>query len=250
MAEALLVKSGGGTDSGDLTATLSQVLSGYTAMTSDSNDDPGTGTMPNRGAVNQTLNAGGSYTIPQGYHNGNGKVAANSLASQTSGNASSAQILTGYNAWVNGSNINGSMPNRGNLDFNPSSSTSQSVPAGYYSGGTLSSTNAYNAGYNAGKPARIISLRGWSDGEDQYLRTVMRIDTSKATQLSCGSLSYNHGTRNTITITKETGTLLSETQAQSYSPNTYNVADSNWVEINLMRRYSEDNITLNEITTN
>lgn len=146
MAEALLVKSGGGTDSSDLTATLSQVLSGYTAMTSDSNDDPGTGTMPNRGAVNQTLNAGGSYTIPHGYHNGNGKVAANSLASQTSGNASSAQILIGYNAWANGSNINGSMPNRGKLDFNPSSSTSQSVPAGYYSGGTLNSANAYNAG--------------------------------------------------------------------------------------------------------
>lgn len=156
MAEALLVKSGGGTDSGDLTATLSQVLSGYTAMTRDSNDDPGTGTMPNRGAVNQTLNAGGSYTIPQGYHNGNGKVAANSLSSQTSGNASSAQILTGYNAWVNGSNVNGAMPNRGNLNFNPSGSTSQAVPSGYYSGGTLSSANAYNAGYNAGYDATSI----------------------------------------------------------------------------------------------
>lgn len=157
MAEALLVKSGGGTDSSDLTATLSQVLSGYTAMTNDSNDDPGTGTMPNRGAVTQSLNAGGSYTIPQGYHNGNGKVTANSLSSQTSGNASSAQILTGYNAWVNGSNINGSMPNRGNLNFNPNSSTSQSVPAGYYSGGTLSSANAYNAGFNAGK-ATVVDL--------------------------------------------------------------------------------------------
>lgn len=158
MAEALLVKSGGGTDSSDLTATLAQVLSGYTAMTSDSNDDPGTGTMPNRGAVTQSLNAGGSYTIPQGYHNGNGKVTANSLSSQTSGNASSAQILTGYNAWVNGSNVNGAMPNRGNLNFNPSGSTSQAVPSGYYSGGTLSSANAYNAGYNAGQSSRTVSF--------------------------------------------------------------------------------------------
>lgn len=250
MAEALLVKSGGGTDSGDLTATLSQVLSGYTAMTRDSNDDPGTGTMPNRGAVNQTLNAGGSYTIPQGYHNGNGKVAANSLASQTSGNASSAQILTGYNAWVNGSNVNGAMPFRGNLNFNPSGSTSQAVPSGYYSGGTLSSANAYNAGYNAGKPARIISISGYSEGNNQYLRTTIRIDTSKATQLSCGTLTYSHGTRDTIRIVKETGTLLSETQAYSYSPTTYDVADSSWAEISIMRRYSEDSITLNEITTN
>ena len=176
MAEALLVKSGGGTDSSDLTATLSQVLSGYTAMTNDSNDDPGTGTMPNRGAVTQSLNAGGSYTIPQGYHNGSGKVTANSLSSQTSGNASSAQILTGYNAWVNGSNINGSMPNRGNLNFNPSSSTSQSVSEGYYSGGTLSSANAYNAGYNAAKndykPVILEGTVNASRGGTNYSATV------------------------------------------------------------------------------
>ena len=168
MAEALLVKSGGGTDSSDLTATLSQVLSGYTAMTNDSNDDPGTGTMPNRGAVTQSLNAGGSYTIPQGYHNGSGKVTANSLSSQTSGNASSAQILTGYNAWVNGSNINGSMPNRGNLNFNPSSSTSQSVASGYYSGGTLSTANAYNAGFSAGKNDATIQTREVSGSQNNF----------------------------------------------------------------------------------
>ena len=33
-----------------------------------------TGTMTNRGAVTNELNAGGSYTIPAGYHNGSGKV--------------------------------------------------------------------------------------------------------------------------------------------------------------------------------
>lgn len=192
MAEALLVKSGGGTDSGDLTATLSQVLSGYTAMTRDSNDDPGTGTMPNRGAVNQTLNAGGSYTIPQGYHNGNGKVAANSLASQTSGNASSAQILTGYNAWVNGSNINGSMPNRGNLDFNPPSSTSQSVPSGYYSGGTISSSNAYNSGYSAGQASRNsygIQFYMYDDGDGSNSNTVV----SGLSRIHINSFSSTNG---------------------------------------------------------
>lgn len=157
MAEALLVKSGGGTDSSDLTATLSQVLSGYTAMTNDSNDDPGTGTMPNRGAVTKSLNAGGSYTIPQGYHSGSGRVIANSLASQTDGTAGAGQILSGYTAWVDGSKVTGNMANRGTLNFNPSSSTSQSVSAGYYSGGTLSSANAYNAGFNAGK-ATVVDL--------------------------------------------------------------------------------------------
>lgn len=36
-----------------------------------------TGTMTNRGAVSKTLNPSGSYTIPSGYHNGDGKVTAN-----------------------------------------------------------------------------------------------------------------------------------------------------------------------------
>lgn len=35
------------------------------------------GKMPNRCAVNKTIDPGGSYTIPAGYHNGAGKVAAN-----------------------------------------------------------------------------------------------------------------------------------------------------------------------------
>ena len=38
--------------------------------------------------------------------------------------------------------------NRGALNFNPSSSASQSVEIGYYTGGTISSSNAYNAGIN------------------------------------------------------------------------------------------------------
>lgn len=43
------------------------------------------GSMPNKGAVTATINPGGSYTIPAGYHNGSGKVTANKLstASQT-----------------------------------------------------------------------------------------------------------------------------------------------------------------------
>lgn len=35
------------------------------------------GTMPIRGAINQSLAPNGTYTIPQGYHNGSGKVVQN-----------------------------------------------------------------------------------------------------------------------------------------------------------------------------
>ena len=134
--------------SGDGDATANQILSGRTAWVKGQKV---TGTMPNRGAVTQTLNAGGSYTIPAGYHNGSGKVTAASLSSQTPGTATAAQILSGKTAWVNGKKITGTMPNRGNLNWKPSNGTTYTVPAGYYSGGTLDSRDAYNNGYAAGK---------------------------------------------------------------------------------------------------
>lgn len=109
MAESILQKSGGGAASDECSATKAQILTGYTAITSDSNDEPIAGTMPNRGAVSQALNCGGSYTVPAGWHNGAGKVTANSLASQTSGTATAAQIYTGKTAWVNGTKLTGTM---------------------------------------------------------------------------------------------------------------------------------------------
>lgn len=57
------------------------VLSGKTFTHSTKVND--TGTMVNRGAVSQTLNPNGSYTIPQGYHNGSGKVTAKGIQNAT-----------------------------------------------------------------------------------------------------------------------------------------------------------------------
>lgn len=57
--------------SNDTTATAAQILSGYTAYVAGNKT---TGTMTNRGAVSQALAINGSYTIPEGYHNGAGKV--------------------------------------------------------------------------------------------------------------------------------------------------------------------------------
>ena len=131
-------------------ATVADVLKGKTF--SNGTQVGLTGTMENRGAINQTLNAGGSYTIPAGYHNGSGKVTANSLASQTSATAAAGNILSGKTAWVNGNKITGSMANKGNLNWS-GSNTTYSVPAGYYSGGTLDSRPSYNAGYSAGNSA-------------------------------------------------------------------------------------------------
>lgn len=87
-----------------------------------------------RGAVTSSLNAGGSYTIPAGYHNGSGKVTANSLASQTTGTASAGEILSGETAWVGGSKITGTMTNRGAVTKSLIASGSYTIPAGYHNG--------------------------------------------------------------------------------------------------------------------
>jgi len=89
---------------GKATVTVDKILKDYTAY---KNGQLITGTMANNGAVTKTLNAGASYTIPAGYHNGNGKVTANSLASQTQATATASDILSGKTAWVNGKLVTG-----------------------------------------------------------------------------------------------------------------------------------------------
>ncbi|MFR2534035.1 MAG: hypothetical protein ACLS95_02220 [Clostridia bacterium] len=85
-------------------ATADKILAGYKAY---SGGKLLTGTMINRGAITSNLNAGQSYTVPQGYHNGAGKVIANSLDSQTLGTATTEDITQGKTAWVNGQKIVG-----------------------------------------------------------------------------------------------------------------------------------------------
>ena len=93
------------------------------------------GEMPNRGAVNPTIAAGEKYDIPAGYHNGSGKVTAKSLASQTVGDATAAQILAGMIAWVNGARVTGTMPNIGKVTPGDlDAGESYTIPAGYHNG--------------------------------------------------------------------------------------------------------------------
>lgn len=70
--------------------------------------------------------------------------------SGTGATATSEDILNGKTAWVNGNLVTGSMPNRGELNWKPTSGTTYTVPPGYYSGGTLDSSVVYNEAYNKG----------------------------------------------------------------------------------------------------
>lgn len=63
-------------DSSDVTAAVAEVLTGKTFAKAGS---VLTGTMPNRGSVTGTISTKAQeYTVPQGYHDGSGKVSISS----------------------------------------------------------------------------------------------------------------------------------------------------------------------------
>lgn len=142
--------------------------------------------MPNKGAVSSNLNAGGSYTIPAGYHNGSGKVTANTLASMTSAaDAAAGQILKGKKAYVDGTLVTGTMPDNTTLTSNGTvpgiNSTYASIPTregsglqygkdtagtarislcppeGYYQGGSASYVNRPAADFGNAATNQVIS---------------------------------------------------------------------------------------------
>ena len=161
MGVCLIIRTSGGTDTSGATATAARVLSGYTCYV---NDVKITGTMTNQGTKTASLNAGGSYTIPAGYHSGSGKVTTNALSGQTSGTAGAAHILSGYNAWVNGTNTWGNMPNRGNISHSLPANGSYTIPAGWHAGGgVVNQSLAFHWGgtYTPNTANQVICWANW-----------------------------------------------------------------------------------------
>lgn len=85
------VLAGGAGTGGD--AVASEVLSGKT-FTND--NGPQTGSMPNRGAVSGSATPSTPYTIPEGYHNGEGSVIATGAIS----GYKTATITTGNTSYT------------------------------------------------------------------------------------------------------------------------------------------------------
>lgn len=131
MGECLIIRSGGGTDTSDATATSSVVLSGYTCYV---DDELVWGDMANLGTISQSLNPGDTFIIPAGYHDGFGEVTVGSLSTNTSATANASHILSGKTAWANGSKLTGTMANRGSVSQSLGANGSYTIPAGWHSG--------------------------------------------------------------------------------------------------------------------
>ena len=122
---------GSSVGSDDCTAGKAQVLAGYTAVTSDSDDESVEGTMPNNGEQSATLKCGQSKQIPAGYTPG-GTVTAADLTSQTGATAAANQISSGKTAWVNGQKVTGTLTESGGAAFTGSYFAVNSLPEGIY----------------------------------------------------------------------------------------------------------------------
>lgn len=90
----------------DATATAAEILSGATAYV---NKNKITGTMTNNGAVTGTITTvSQQYTIPQGFHDGSGKVSisATEQAKIIAGNIKSGVQILGVTGTYSGQTVN------------------------------------------------------------------------------------------------------------------------------------------------
>ena len=171
MGTCLIIKSGGGTDTSNATATADKVLSGYTIY---SNDNKMTGTMTNVGTQTASgLNAGGNATIKAGWHDGNGTITANTLSSQTQCDIPDASwCLSGYSCWKNGSKYDGLMVNRGTKKWSLSANGSQTIEGGWHNGsGTVSQSISVDTGEWGPTPTTTnqqLCWQGWYYSKNRW----------------------------------------------------------------------------------
>ena len=126
MAINVFVKSGG-TTLEEVSATTKEVLSGYTY--NDSEGEVQTGTMPNNGAINKTINVGERFRGNAGYYSSI-KITGPTLT----GNAEVSNVLADKTFYSNSGTIQiGTMPNRGIVNETIGIDESYSGLEGYYS---------------------------------------------------------------------------------------------------------------------
>ena len=126
MAINVFVK-GGGTTLEEVSATTKEVLYGYTY--NDSEGEVQTGTMPNNGAINKTINVDEKFEGDAGYYS-----SINITGPTLTGNAEVSNVLADKTFYSNSGTIQtGTMANRGIVNETIGIDESYSGLEGYYS---------------------------------------------------------------------------------------------------------------------
>lgn len=162
MARVPISFATGGADSSELTATKARVLAPYTAITSDSDDEPAAGTMTDKSdsistaAVSQNGNNIRMKVPANGYYNTNAYMQA---AASSFGNAAQNQVLSGATFTSSaGLNKGGSIPSKSAATYNVSSSN-QTIASGQYLGGAQTIRGVTTSNIAAGNIKKGVTVQ-------------------------------------------------------------------------------------------
>lgn len=162
--------------------TAADVLTGEQFY--DEEGNPVTGTMPNNPAEAVVIQGGGSYTIPKGYHTGQGTVTSSgSVLPTLTDPADAEEIVSGKQAInQNGSVLTGTMPSNPAISETLEAGESYQVPAGYTPGGTVQTASL--ASQTPGTATQDDIIKGqtaWVNGQQITGALEPGSDTSDAT---------------------------------------------------------------------
>ena len=226
---------GGGAGSDDVTASKNQVLAGYTAITTDSDDEPTEGTIPTKGAATYNTSTEDQTISSNQYLGGNQIIKAVTTSNVDAGNikkdvvvkvgdgnnegriknitgtyttvsgktaAGAAQILSGYAAYANGSaQIDGTIGSKGAATYTPTTSN-QTIAAGQYLSGAQTikgDSNLVSANILYGK-----SIFDISGSVRKYAYTFADYTSSSSTQ----SYTTGSGTKSFYYLTLSPGYIM------------------------------------------
>jgi hypothetical protein len=148
-------------------ANAAQVLSGYTFY-KDNAKSKQTGTMANKGAVSASVDPGSTYTIPAGYHDGNGHVSGNRKYNTVYlGQQDSPWAGFSYNVKANYPSIYNKL-SRNNFIAIPHKYDGSCGDGSYRNTGNCGDFISYNASTG------VVTMNGFGVGtQDQIRMTVM-----------------------------------------------------------------------------
>ena len=219
-----------GVDADDLgDAVASDVVSGKT-FTSESGIEV-VGTMPNNGAVSPSaLSPNGSYTIPEGYHNGNGVVTASpntGTYSPTTRNVALDMGISNLNRYVNTNGVPNS--NSGTYTF-ASGDTGGTKDLGVTNTYRyVNATNVYNKGkFDASKRFYVMARGDGANPDASGLAAgsivIFKNDLRGYTYLK-GTVAGNGGNqKNTIMLQECNNSYVPSNSLTFYSGETKNIS--------------------------